>query len=91
MKYCTRTNNTERKGAIQNQRGFRGLKKGFVHEAKLKNSFVHSTKQDRKKVSIFETEWFGTAPFFSSVKSDLKIRTKTLVLVCYSLNIFKAV
>jgi hypothetical protein len=36
------------KGAIVNQSGFRGLKKGFVHEAKLKNSFVHSTKPEKR-------------------------------------------
>jgi hypothetical protein len=36
-----------KKSVILNQRGFRGLKKGFVHEAKLKNSFVHSTKPEK--------------------------------------------
>jgi hypothetical protein len=38
---------TEKKDAILNQRGFRGLKIGFVHEVKLKNSFVHSTKPEK--------------------------------------------
>jgi hypothetical protein len=38
---------TTKKGTILNQRGFHGLKKGFVHEAKLKNSFVHSTKPEK--------------------------------------------
>jgi len=37
----------------------------FELTAKLKNSFVHGT--ELKKVSIFETKWFGTAPFFFSV------------------------
>jgi hypothetical protein len=36
-----------KKGAILNQRGFRGLENDFVHEAKLKNSFVHSTKPEK--------------------------------------------
>jgi hypothetical protein len=30
-----------------NQKGFCGLKKSFVHEAKLKNSFIHSMKPEK--------------------------------------------
>jgi hypothetical protein len=38
----------EKKGAILNQRGFCRLKKDFVHEAKLKNSFAYNTKSLKK-------------------------------------------
>ncbi len=38
---------TGKKGAMLNQRMFRGLKKGFAHEAKLKNRFIHSTKTEK--------------------------------------------
>jgi hypothetical protein len=34
----------KKKGAVPNQRGFRGLKKGFVLSTELINSFAHSTK-----------------------------------------------
>jgi hypothetical protein len=34
----------KKQGVILNQRGFRALKKGFVHEAKLKNSFVRNLR-----------------------------------------------
>ncbi len=34
----------KKKGTVPNQRGFRGLKKGFVLSTELKNGFVHSTK-----------------------------------------------
>jgi hypothetical protein len=37
----------KKKDAILNQREFRGLKKDFVYEGKLKNSFVHSTKPEK--------------------------------------------
>jgi hypothetical protein len=37
----------KKKGAILNQRGFHGLKKGFIYEAKLKNTFVHRTKPEK--------------------------------------------
>ncbi len=37
----------KKNSAILNQRKFRGLKKGFVREVKLKNSFVDSTKLEK--------------------------------------------
>ncbi len=45
-----------------NQRGFRELKKGFVHEAKRKNSFAHSTKPEKdfdfwNKFQIFKKDF----------------------------------
>jgi hypothetical protein len=51
----SRTTTLNKTGAIQNQRG-------FVLATELKTDFVHGTKF--KQVSLFQTKWFGTAPFF---------------------------
>jgi hypothetical protein len=63
---------TEKKGALLNQRGFLGLKKGFVHEAKLNNNFVHSTKPEKGFDFSNKMVWYGTL-FFSVSRFDIQL------------------
>jgi len=58
------TNALKKKGAILNQRGFHELKRGFVHEAKLKNNFVHSTKFEKGRF-LKQNVLVRHVPFFS--------------------------
>jgi len=60
-------NYTEKKnGAILNQREFRGLKKDFS----IVDNLFENDYETFLRVSIFETKWFGMAPFFFSVDNQ---------------------